>query len=61
MTEFTNPSYIMPAITDITCPMPGQMKDLPTIENFVYGTVGYDKLGLVIENIITAEVIQESN
>ena len=51
----------MPAITDITCPMPGQMKDLPTIENFVYGTVGYDKLGLVIENIITAEVIQESN
>ena len=49
MTEFANHSGIFLAITYVTCPMPGLIKDLLTIEKVFESMGGYKDLGLLIE------------
>ena len=61
MIEFENPSDILPAITDLTHPISGLIKDLPTIEKVVYSICGYNYLRLVIENSNITEVTEKNN
>ena len=60
MTEFTNPTDILPDVTEITRPMPRLIKDLPTIYKVVDSMGVYDNLGMVIETADTAEVIHKN-
>ena len=55
-----NPTVCRDQHTELTCTMPGLIKDLPTIEKVVNSMGVYSDLGMVIKNTNTSKVIQKS-
>ena len=60
MTEFVNPTYILPAVTELTYPRPGIIKNITTIDKVVDSMGGYEDLGMVIEPDETAGLIKNN-
>ena len=58
MTDFANPTYIFPAVTNLNRMMPGIIEDHPNIDSVFESMGGYEYLGLVKEPTNTDEVLQ---